>query len=96
MKVSTFEYAGQGLEDAQEAKAKSEITSATEAIRFIETRLDSYRCLLIFCKAITEPKGCIPKIKEPISYNLAVRNDQICQELLKNHVHPTFQYLEFQ
>jgi len=27
--------------DAQEAKAKSEITSATEAIRFIEDRLDS-------------------------------------------------------
>jgi hypothetical protein len=30
-----LEYAGQGLLDAQEANAKSEITSAKEAKRFI-------------------------------------------------------------
>jgi hypothetical protein len=34
-----LEYAGQGLLDAQEAKAKSEITSASEARLFIKYKL---------------------------------------------------------
>jgi hypothetical protein len=35
-----LEYAGQGLLDAQEANAKSEITNANEAKLFINYKLD--------------------------------------------------------